>query len=329
MAPMFLTVFAAVLPLEERMQVMRHIVQVPALTEIAASSRAWREAMQRASLRMLAAADAVFDPQLAMDQISFVAQFKDMMQQPLQLLASDDAVKSVTVIAGQALWDVAWEALVKGVTADAIVVRDCSCSMLRHRLKSIEAAGAKPLKKGPGGCSFIVDPRAEGNTSSPGGGMVAQFKASVHKQSSDWTGVYGDDHVPSGYEWQKSVLSASSFLFCGFCRLPSSCPLQLLAGLNTKSLMLASVFAAAVNETALRRQGRLETMLTPLEKQVRAPLLLPSFALAQTHSAPSNAPSLLSLSRSFKARGGLFSSCQPAAPTAWSIRTCPARRRIR
>ena len=259
---------AAVLPLEERIQVMRHFVPVPALSEIAASSRTWREAMQRASLRMLAAADAVFDPQLALDQIGIVSQFNEMMQQPLQLLASDDAVKSVTVIVGQALWDVTWEPLVKNVAADAVVVRDCSCSMLRHRLKSIEAAGAKPLKKGPGGCSFIVDPRAEGNTSSTGGGMVALFKASVHKQSSDWTGVYGDDHIPSSYEWQKSLLGSSSFLFCGFCRLPSSCPLQLLAGINTKSLMLASVFAAAVNETALRRQGRLETMQTPQEKQV-------------------------------------------------------------
>jgi hypothetical protein len=249
---------------------MRHFVQVPALLEITASSRAWREAMQRASLRLLAAADAVFDPQLAMDQTNFVAQYNEMMQQPLQLLASDDAVKSVTVIVGQALWDVAWEPLVKSVAADAAVVRDCSCSMLRHRLKSVEAAGAKPLKKGPGSCSFIVDPRAEGSSSTAGGGMVALFKASVHKQSSDWTGIYGDDHIPSGYEWQKSVLTASSFLFCGFCRLSSSCPLQLLAGINTKALMLASLFAAAVNETALRRQGRLETILTPQEKQVRS-----------------------------------------------------------
>ena len=207
---------AAVLPLDERMQIMRHFVQVPALSEVAACSRSWRDAMQRASLRLLAAADASFDPQLAADQVSFVQQFMEMMQQPLQLLASDDAVKTVTVIAGQALWDVTWEPLVKSVAADAAVVRDCSCSMLRHRLKAIEAAGAKPLKKGPGGCSFIVDPRAEGNSSSAGGGMAAQFKASVHKQSSDWTGVYGDDHIPSGYEWQKSVLSASSFLFCGF-----------------------------------------------------------------------------------------------------------------
>ena len=164
---------------------MRHFVEVPALLEITSSSRAWREAMQRASLRLLAAADAVFDPQLAMDQVNFVAQFNEMMQQPLQLLASDDAVKSVTVIVGQALWDVAWEPLVKSVAADAAVVRDCSCSMLRHRLKSVEAAGAKPLKKGPGGCSFIVDPRAEGSSSTAGGGMVALFKASVHKQSSD------------------------------------------------------------------------------------------------------------------------------------------------
>jgi hypothetical protein len=241
---------------------------VPALSEIATSSRMWRESMQRASLRLLAAADAVFDPQLAMDQLNFVAQSREMMQPPLKLLESDDAVKSVTVIAGQALWDVAWEPLVKSVAADAVVVRDCSCSMLRHRFKSIEAAGAKPLKKGPGGCSFIVDSRAESSSSSAGGGMVALFKASVHKHSSDWTGVYGDDHIPSGYEWQKALLSASSFLFCGFCRLPSSCPLQLLAGINTKSLMLASVFAAAVNETALRRQGRLETTLTPQEKQV-------------------------------------------------------------
>ena len=247
---------------------MRHFVQAPALADIAASSRAWRESMQRASLRLLAAADAVFDPQLATDQLSFVAQSKEMMQQPLQLLVSEDAVKSVTVIAGQALWDISWEALVKSVAADAGVARDCSCSMLRHRLKSVEAAGAKPLKKGPGGCCFIVDPRAEGSSSSPGGGMVALFKASVHKQSSDWTGVYGDDHIPSGYEWQKSVLSASSFMFCGFGRLSGSCPLQLLAGINTKTLMLASVFAAAVNETSLRRQGRLETMLTPQEKQV-------------------------------------------------------------
>ncbi len=262
----------AILPLDERIRVMRHFVEVPALLEITSSSRAWREAMQRASLRLLAAADAVFDPQLAMDQVNFVAQFQEMMLPPLQLLASDDAVKSVTVIVGQALWDVAWEPLVKSVAADAAVVRDCSCSMLRHRLKSVEAAGTKPLKKGPGGCSFIVDPRAEGSSNIAGGSMVALFKASVHKQSSDWTGVYGDDHIPSGYEWQKSVLTASSFLFCGFCRLSSSCPLQLLAGINTKSLMLASIFAAAVNEVALRRQGRLETILSPQEKQV------PSFA---------------------------------------------------
>jgi hypothetical protein len=278
------------------MQIMRHVVSVPALSEVAASSRSWRDAMQRASLKLLAAADASFDPQLAMDQVNFVAQFKEMMQQPLQLLASDEAVKSVTVIAGQALWDVAWEPLVKSVAADAAVVRDCSCSMLRHRLKSIEAAGAKPLKKGPGGCSFIVDPRAEGSSSSAGGGMAAQFKSSVHKQSSDWTGVYGDDHIPSGYEWQKAVLGSSSFLFCGFCRLPSSCPLQLLAGINSKSLMLASVFASAVNETSLRRQGRLETVLTPQEKQVHSlaahslsnfpVLLLPCVAAAAASSHP-------------------------------------------
>lgn len=299
---------------------MRHFVQVPALSDIAVSTRMWRDAMQRASLRLLAAADAVFDPQLATDQLKFIVQSKEMMQQPLQLLESDDAVKSVTVIVGQALWDIAWEPLVKSAAADAVVARDCSCSMLRHRLKSIEAAGAKPLKKGPGGCSFIVDPRAESNSGSAGGGMVAQFKALVHKQSSDWTGVYGDDHIPSGYEWQKSVLSASSFMFCGFCRLPSSCPLQLLAGINTKSLMLASLFTAAVNETALRRQGRLETALTPQEKQVceillRMPVFfICPFCLQSQHLTP-----LFSSSRylcSSKARGGLCYCFPRAVPTA-------------
>jgi hypothetical protein len=315
---------------------MRHFVQIPALQEITASSRAWREAMQRASLRLLAAADAVFDPQLAMDQTNFVAQFNEMMQQPLQLLASDDAVKSVTVIVGQALWDVAWEPLVKSVAADAAVVRDCSCSMLRHRLKSVEAAGAKPLKKGPGSCSFIVDPRAEGSSSTAGGGMVALFKASVHKQSSDWTGIYGDDHIPSGYEWQKSVLTASSFLFCGFCRLSSSCPLQLLAGINTKALMLASLFAAAVNETALRRQGRLETILTPQEKQVRPPL--PSFCTARSNLIflclkvtifYSKAYTLSPLLCSFKAHGGLFFSCLPEGLIVLCSRTYPAQKKSR
>jgi hypothetical protein len=277
--------------------------------------------MQRASLRLLAAADAVFDPQLATDQLAFVAQFTEMMRQPLQLLQGDDAVKTVTVIAGQALWEVAWEPLVKSVAADAAVVRDCSCSMLRHRMKAIEAAGAKPLKKGPGGCSFIVDPRAESSSSAAGGGMATLFKASVHKQSSDWTGVYGDDHIPSGYEWQKSLLSASSFMFCGFCRLPSSCPLQLLAGINTKSLMLASVFAAAVNETALRRQGRLETVLTPQEKQVGkfgCCIPVPAVSLFQPRccSLPRCSPLALTSFCSSKARGGLFFCSQPAAPTA-------------
>ena len=316
---------------------MRHFVQVPALLEITASSRAWREAMQRASLRLLAAADAVFDPQLAMDQTNFVAQYNEMMQQPLQLLASDDAVKSVTVIVGQALWDVAWEPLVKSVAADAAVVRDCSCSMLRHRLKSVEAAGAKPLKKGPGGCSFIVDPRAEGSSSTAGGGMVALFKASVHKQSSDWTGIYGDDHIPSGYEWQKSVLTASSFLFCGFCRLSSSCPLQLLAGINTKALMLASLFAAAVNETALRRQGRLETILTPQEKQVRssAPeflhctLQFDFFVPQSNYLLLKGLHSFSPLLCSFKARGGLFFSCLPEGLIVLCSRTYPAQKKSR
>jgi hypothetical protein len=278
---------AATLPLEDRIRIVRHVVQVSALSEIAASARSWRDAMQRASLRRLAAADAIFDPQLATAQLSFVAQYKEMMLQPLQLLVADEAIKSVTLLVGQALWEVAWEPLVKSFASDAALVRDCSCSMLRHRLKSVEAAGAKPLKKGPGGCSFIVDSRNEGSSSSAGGGMVALFKASVHKQSSDWSGVYGDDHIPSGYEWQKAVLSSSSFVFCGFGRLSSSCPLQLLAGLNTKSLMLASIFAAAVNETSLRRQGRLDTVLTPQEKQVNAIFLLKSsFARASLTPSP-------------------------------------------